>query len=165
MPCSVRDVFAGAGLVPTGLVRWDERIPESAPGVYVVSLTEEVDGVGGAQPECPISGGAVEELLRVRRELRADGMRPAQARLAATLASLWLGDETIVYVGLAGTSLQRRVGDYYRTPLGARRPHAGGWLGRITGFSRSDHQNSPPRLGRRQRARGGGVGEFRRNEP
>lgn len=40
---------------------------------------------------------------------------------------MWLGDEVVVYIGLAGTSLRRRVGDYYKTPLGARPPHAGGW--------------------------------------
>ena len=28
---------------------------------------------------------------------------------------------------MAGTSLADRVGAYYKTPLGARRPHAGGW--------------------------------------
>ena len=33
-----------------------------------------------------------------------------------------------MYVGLAGTSLRTRVRDYYKTPLGARRPHAGGWF-------------------------------------
>jgi len=37
-------------------------------------------------------------------------------------------DETILYIGLAGTSLRTRVRDYYKTPLGARRPHAGGWF-------------------------------------
>jgi hypothetical protein len=41
------------------------------------------------------------------------------------LAEFWLPDEVVVYVGLA-TSLRSRVGGYYRTPLGARRPHAGG---------------------------------------
>jgi hypothetical protein len=38
----------------------------------------------------------------------------------------WLSDEVILYIGLAGTSLRSRVRQYYCTPLGARRPHAGG---------------------------------------
>lgn len=41
--------------------------------------------------------------------------------------AFWPGDEVVAYIGLAGTSLRKRVGRYYRTPLGARRPHAGGW--------------------------------------
>jgi hypothetical protein len=35
----------------------------------------------------------------------------------------------VVYVGLAGTSVAKRVRQFYRTPLGDPRPHAGGhWL-------------------------------------
>ncbi len=34
----------------------------------------------------------------------------------------------ILYLGMAGTSLAGRLGQYYRTPLGARSPHAGGWF-------------------------------------
>jgi hypothetical protein len=71
--------------------------------------------------------GAVDELLAVRPELRIDGTLPDRDELAARLVQLWLVDEVAVYIGLAGTSLRKRVGDYYRTPLGARRPHAGGW--------------------------------------
>jgi hypothetical protein len=63
----------------------------------------------------------------VRRELRLDGRRPSADELAARLCSFWCSDEVIVYTGLAGTSLRRRVGQYYKTPLGARKPHAGGW--------------------------------------
>jgi hypothetical protein len=37
-------------------------------------------------------------------------------------------DENIVYIGRAG-SLRKRIGDYYRTPLGDSKPHAGGhWI-------------------------------------
>jgi hypothetical protein len=41
--------------------------------------------------------------------------------------SFWLPDETVVYIGKA-TSLASRVGSYYRTKLGATKPHAGGVL-------------------------------------
>jgi hypothetical protein len=71
---------------------------------------------------------AVGELLAVRRELTLDGARPSAGALAERIASFWLPDETIVYIGLARTSLRTRVRDYYKTPLGARRPHAGGWF-------------------------------------
>ena len=36
---------------------------------------------------------------------------------AERLAACWLPDETVLYVGRAGTSLQRRVGKYYTTPM------------------------------------------------
>lgn len=34
----------------------------------------------------------------------------------------------MLYIGLAGTSVGRRVSQYYSTRLGARSPHAGGWF-------------------------------------
>jgi hypothetical protein len=33
----------------------------------------------------------------------------------------------VLYVGLAGGSVRARVRQYHSTPLGAKRPHAGGW--------------------------------------
>lgn len=47
--------------------------------------------------------------------------------LSERLASLWVPGEVIVYIGLAGTSLRKRIDQYYATHLGARGPHAGGW--------------------------------------
>src|SRR5437879_2359420 len=47
------------------------------------------------------------------------------ARTRPRVASFWLPDEVILYVGKA-TSLSTRVRQYYSTPLGARSPHAGG---------------------------------------
>ena len=127
MPSSVADVFAAAGLSPGGAVRWGDRVALDSPGVYAVALTADSGAVTGTLQTCPLSAEAVAELLAVRPELRVDGQRPSPAELSARLAALWLGDEAIVYLGLAGTSLRRRVGQYYKTPLGARRPHAGGW--------------------------------------
>lgn len=34
----------------------------------------------------------------------------------------------VLYLGLAGTSIADRVDTYYKTALGARSPHAGGWF-------------------------------------
>lgn len=127
MPSTVSEVFGGPGLSPAGVVRWGEPIPETKPGVYAVALTEDTDSAAGAVGDCPLDPAAVKHLLSVRPELRLDGKRPTAAELTDRLAELWLGDETVVYIGLAGTSVQSRVSAYYRTPLGARSPHAGGW--------------------------------------
>jgi hypothetical protein len=40
---------------------------------------------------------------------------------------MWVPNEPILYVGRASTSIADRVNAYYRTRLGARAPHAGGW--------------------------------------
>lgn len=127
MPSTVAHIFDSAGLTPSGPVNWGEPVPETRPGVYVVALTPDAKSIAGASPDCPIDPAAVVELLHSRPELKFEGARPTEAELADRLNALWLGDEVIVYIGLAGTSVQARVNAYYRTPLGARSPHAGGW--------------------------------------
>jgi hypothetical protein len=93
-----------------------------------VTLDEAPDTCTATLAKAPINDERVAELLRVRPELRLDGSRPTVDALRERLAGCWLPDETVLYIGLAGTSLQRRVRQYYTTPLGARRPHAGGWF-------------------------------------
>lgn len=127
MPTSVASAFKGAGLRAQGVVQWRSPVPVAAPGVYIVALTAEADDITATRGRCPISQDAVSGLLDLRPELRVDGSRPDAVALASRLASCWLPDEVIVYIGLAGTSLTTRVAQYYATPLGARRPHAGGW--------------------------------------
>lgn len=128
MPSSVASIFAAAGCTPAGVVRWGERVPMTEAGVYVVSLTRDPDSLAAATPAAPISIVAVQELLDRRPELLLDGRQPTPAELADRLTRFWLPDEVAVYIGLAGTSLQKRVRQYYRTPLGAARPHSGGWF-------------------------------------
>ena len=61
--------------------------------------------------------------------LRLDGVRPISWELTTRLAKFWVPGESVVYIGLAGTSVGKRVRQCYRTPLGDRRPHAGGhWV-------------------------------------
>jgi hypothetical protein len=127
MPSTVSAVFAAAGLAPEGVVRWGTPIPRSEPGVYAVATTDQVDAAAQERLLCPLSPEALDELLDVRPELRLDGTRPDRDTLGQRLTAMWLPDEVIAYIGLAGTSLRSRVRGYYSTSLGARRPHAGGW--------------------------------------
>ena len=126
MPSTVASLFSAAGLDPEGVVRWGTNVPEAGRGVYVVALAA-APGQGaetGSRPQ--VSERAVESWLEVRPELRLDGERPSVAGLLARLERFCFADETVLYVGLAGTSLRSRVGQFYKTLLGARRPHAGG---------------------------------------
>lgn len=94
--------------------------------MYLVTLTDQVDATTAARPEAPLLEESLERLLAVRPETELDRRRPDLDALATRLRAFWLPDETVVYIGLA-TSLRGRVRDYYRTPLGAKKPHAGGW--------------------------------------
>jgi len=127
MPTSVADAFAAVGLARESVVRWGTRPSTSAPGVYAVALTDSVDGIDGTTSHAPIAYDVIDEWLEVRPELTLDGVRPTAEELKRRIEGFWLADETIVYVGLA-TSLSKRLGAYYRTPIGARSPHSGGYF-------------------------------------
>lgn len=128
MASTVRWLMSAAGLHPGGVVRWLEHVPEPRPGVYVVAMTSDPKSDTPTFDACPLSETALGELLATRPELTVDGDRPDPASLGTRLAAFWLPDEVVLYVGLAGTSLATRVDQYYRTRLGARSPHAGGWF-------------------------------------
>lgn len=128
MPSTALGLAARAGVTLGGVVPWGQPPPCDQPGVYLVCLDRDEDSTESALAECPISITAVEKLLSVRSELTVDGKRPSAHELAARIGAFWLPTETILYIGLAGTSLSERVKQYYQTPLGARSPHAGGWF-------------------------------------
>jgi hypothetical protein len=123
---TVREVFAGAGLVPNGCVPWGTPIPRSTPGVYVVATTDDPGDRAGFQV-APLDIAAVQQLLRVRPDACVDGIPATEESIAQRFSSMWVPGEPVVYIGLAGSSLAHRVQQFYATAIGARAPHAGGW--------------------------------------
>ena len=127
MPTTVADTFSAAGLVRQAVVRWGTRPSTAKSGVYIVSLGDSADAIETTLPEAPLATDAFETWLHVRPELTLDLARPTVEQLIRRIRGFWLADETILYFGLA-TSLSSRLGDYYKTPIGARGPHAGGYF-------------------------------------
>lgn len=126
MPSTVAALLQSAGLTWDGAVRWGTEVPLNEPGVYLVSSSSLPDATEGpATPQ--ISDRALDAMLSTRPELLLDGHRPTINELADRLRSMWLPGETVLYIGLAGTSTAKRVKQYSLTPLGARSPHSGGW--------------------------------------
>lgn len=130
MPSSVAELFKNVSLRLDGPVRWGLKIPESGRGVYVVSLSacpEEKENRFGSNP--PIDLHILDGWIASVPTLRIDEHRPTPNALKQRLASLWLPDETVLYIGRTAASLADRIDQYYKTPLGECRPHAGGhWL-------------------------------------
>ncbi len=121
-------LLASVGLQASGCVRWDEPVPENRPGVYIVSLTSAPDKVDCLHATAPLSDAELDELLAVCPNLTLDGEpHPSRQQLAKRIGSYWLPDECVLYIGLAGQPLRKRVRQYYKTPLGAAKPHKGGW--------------------------------------
>lgn len=127
MPTTVAEALASAGLTQSSVVRWGTKPSLSLPGVYVVSLSASVDSTEDSLATAPLTERVFERWLEVRPKLTLDGNRPTIQKLMSRIEQFWLGYEVILYIGKA-TSISSRVGQYYRTPIGARSPHAGGYF-------------------------------------
>lgn len=122
----VADLFVHASVPYAGAVRWGAAVPLEGPGVYVVSTTADASAEAGlAAP--PLDFAAISSLLQTRPEATVDSIAATPALIEARLRAMWPSGEPVVYIGLAGTSTRHRVNQFYRTAVGARAPHAGGW--------------------------------------
>lgn len=127
MPSTIRELFAAYRLEPAGCVCWGQLLREPQTGVYVVSLTADADSLAAARQDCPLDSMALDELVSVCPRLLLDGEPTTAVAVSARIASFWIADEVAVYIGRAGQPVGKRVGQYYRTPIGAAKPHKGGW--------------------------------------
>lgn len=98
--------------------------PSTQACTYVARSSDPAAQISG---NADIDREAIRQLLEIRTELTLDGQQPSIEALSDRLKSMWLPDEQAVYIGLAGTSLEKRVSQFNRPRLGARSPHAGGW--------------------------------------
>lgn len=95
--------------------------------MYVVSQSGD-PAVGEWASSSRASEERCAQWLAVCPWLTVGAQAVSPAELAAHLSRWWL-PTAVVNVGLASRSLRTRVRQYYTTPLGAVRPHAGGnWL-------------------------------------
>lgn len=122
------DLLRSVGLDPEGPVPWGTAPRSRSPGVYIVETRE-------ALAEAPLDMDLVQRWLARVPTLRVDGTRPTSEQLATRLGLFWIPNQRIVYIGLTTDRLSGRLSDYYRTPLGNRRPHAGGhWIRTLAGL-------------------------------
>jgi hypothetical protein len=129
MPTTIAEVFAAVSLVREDIVRvrWGTKPTTSKQGVYIVSLTESLDTCDGKLMEAPLAVAEFQRWLDTSPKLALDGIRPTVQQLMDRIRRFWIPDEVIVYIGLA-TSLSTRLQAFYRTPIGARSPHSGGYF-------------------------------------
>jgi transcription elongation factor GreA len=115
-------LIRSVGLLADGPVVWSRPVGSRTPGIYVVELQDPA-------PEFPADMAAIRGWIERVPSLLLDGRQPTPHELAARLGGFWLADQSVVYVGTSTISLGGRVAAFYRTPLGDRRPYAGGhWL-------------------------------------
>jgi hypothetical protein len=128
MPTCVSDLLSNVGLEVMGQVKWGEKIGRNQEGIYIVAITHDPNKIVCLE-DSPISNQKVNEWINAVNTLRLDRERPTSTKLSTRLSEFWLPDETILYIGKASRSINKRVNQYYRTRLGQKSPHAGGhWL-------------------------------------
>lgn len=128
MSLTVKELFDSVGKEIKGQVKWNEKINCDLPGVYCVSISNN-ENVLKTIEEYPVSLNVIEEWINYVPDMRIDDSIPTVEIVTERLSKFWLPKETILYIGKAGTSLKKRVNQYYNTKLGDKRPHAGGhWL-------------------------------------
>jgi hypothetical protein len=121
-------LLQAAGLEPRGPVAWATGGGAPRPGVYVIELPLVIH-------EAPIDRRSVAAWLARVPTLRVDDAPPTVEELIERLATFWVADDRVVYVGMTNRSVRGRLRAYYRTPLGDSKPHAGGhWIQTLAGL-------------------------------
>ncbi|TQS89622.1 hypothetical protein EU811_19650 [Arthrobacter sp. TS-15] len=127
MTISVGALFEQSGLQSTGVVPWGTPPSVTGPGVYVVASTPDPDDAVGLVCTYEPDAAAISALRGICPNVAIDGRAASDEELAARISRFWIPATPILYIGLAGTSVQNRVKQYYSTSIGKRSPHAGGW--------------------------------------
>lgn len=128
MPITPAALFREVGLRVTGTVPWGTPVPSRACGVYVVSQSQDPNSCAGLDAQAPIDRRLVQQWLSRVPTITLDESKATVQGIVQRLGTFWLADESILYIGKA-TPLRSRIKAYYDTPLGDRRPHAGGhWI-------------------------------------
>jgi transcription elongation factor GreA len=130
-PLTGHGLLRDTNLPVEGPAPWGRPPAGSGPGVFIVELP-------AAQPKVAIDPSAVAEWLSRAPDLLLDGKRPSVADMQSRLASFWLPEQTILFIGSSKKSIGARLAGIYRTPLGERRPQpAGYWLKTLRDIGRA----------------------------
>ena len=125
------DLLRALELPIEGPILWGRPVVPSRPGVFIVELP-------AAQPKVSIDPTAVRQWLERAPDLRLDGKHPTVAELQTRLASFWLPNQVILYIGSSQKSVGARLSGMYKTPLGERRPQPSGyWLRTLHDLTRT----------------------------
>jgi len=121
-PLSAQELLRAQGLPADGPVLWGQPARSRAPGIFIVEMAT-------SQAHAPIDITAVRTWVDRVPGLLLDGERPTPTQLADRLGAFWLLGQQVLYIGRTSKTLGPRIAAAYATPLGDRRPHAGGhWL-------------------------------------
>lgn len=129
MPVTINELLIRLNIkAKTKVVKWGDNIPCFEKGVYFVSLSSD-PSKSSILNNCPILVDILKDWINIRNGFDLDGNRINDiSKIKERIESFWFKDENIIYIGKA-TCLNKRIKQYYNTPYGKRKPHAGGhWI-------------------------------------
>jgi len=129
MTLTVAEAFAAIDIGQDEIVtiRWGTKPSTSNSGVYIVSLTNSLDSCDGNLNEPALAEIEFRRWLDVCPSMTLDGIEPCVGQLIDRISRFWIPDEALLYIGKA-TELSSRLSAYYRTSIGKRSPHSGGYF-------------------------------------
>lgn len=137
MPSTIQSLFSAVGITRYNRIKWGSNFIANGMGVYVVSLSSDDNLNNNLLNTAPVDEGIVKFWIDKVNTITLDGINPPKVEdLTTRLKEFWLPDESILYIGMTGSKLSRRVAQYYSTELGERKPHAGGhWIKTLSNIS------------------------------
>jgi hypothetical protein len=129
MPLTVKQLFDEHELSFSGPVPLGAELPVSAPGLYVISLSEDPERNDGLRDYVPLDPELLAEWLERAQFLMVDEERPRIQELHARLSEFWFPDENILFIDIATESLAKTAADWSVHRLGDPKPlRSGYWL-------------------------------------
>lgn len=140
MPTTIREILNEFNLEISGQVNWGQKITSKKCGLYFVAITNNANKLeyweNPKLNETEIQKW-IELIQKCWKTLTVDKKPATITDIINRLNSLWLPDETILYIGKAGPTKTRtigkRVNEYFKTRLGCNKKHAGGnWINTLS---------------------------------
>ena len=132
MTVSIKEIFEKVGLEPSKPVNWGEPFSADYSGVYVISLTDDINKDSCKYP-FEIDNEVFNNWINKATNLTIDGRKVTRKeQVQDYLKQFWKPNEHILYIGQTSSkskSIQKRVGEYYSHKVGNSGSHSGGyWL-------------------------------------
>ena len=135
MPITVNQLLEYHDLRLLKIIQWGQAVNTEREGIYIVSLSDDPNANNGISNNAPISSNIINKWILKVDGFKVDNLLTYDSnQVIERLSKFWLPDENILYIGKApkrsnGKALGNRIGEYYRTEYGEKRPHAGGhWI-------------------------------------
>ena len=132
MPITIQKLTEKFNLIINGKVLWNNKIPETGLGIYIISTSNDMNQNLGTTEVPAFDSMLVESWTRISKDLKLNSSdRPSVSEILNELEKRWHPNENILYIGkgTGNKGLDGRIKQFYDHQVGYSSPHAGGsWI-------------------------------------